>query len=127
MKSRSSKIIITFVFVIIILALWGTVQAAEQYATKLQIDYPTQNQTSRTSLLVQGWVMSEDKDNIVEIYINNAKVIANATRVARADVLKAIPGYGGSATNPNPGYKETIDMTGYKDGTYTVKVKVISS
>lgn len=89
----------------------------------LQVDFPSQSQNVKTNLLVQGWVMSEDPNNTVEIEFNGNTY--NTTRQARPDVLKAISGYGGSS-NRTPGYIANISTKNIKDGKYTVKIKVKS-
>ena len=93
----------------------------KKYDTLLQYDTPTVNANIKTSLTVQGWVMSEDTSNIVEVQLNGKTYTPE--RQARADVLKAISGYG-DKSNKKPGYKVTIDTSSLKDGTYPVRVIV---
>ncbi len=91
--------------------------------TLLQVDFPSQNQKVKTNLTVQGWVMSEDTDNTVEVEINGTTY--KTTRQSRPDVLNAISGYG-NRSNKTPGYIANIDTKNIKDGKYTVKIRVKS-
>ena len=92
--------------------------------TLLQVDFPSQNQKVKTNLTVQGWVMSEDTDNTVEVEINGTTY--KTTRQSRPDVLNAISGYG-NKSNKTPGYKAQIDTSNMKDGTYNLTVKVLNT
>ena len=92
--------------------------------TLLQSDYPVNNQSVKTSLHVQGWTMSEDSKNKVEVILNGTTY--QTQRQVRPDVLNAIKGYGGSSTNSKPGYTVDIDITGIKDGTHNITTRVVS-
>ena len=91
--------------------------------TLLQVDFPSQNQKVKTNLTVQGWVMSEDTENIVEVELNG--ITYKTERQSRPDVLNAISGYG-NRSNKTPGYIANIDTRNIKDGKYTVKIRVKS-
>ena len=95
-------------------------------STKIEIDKPVQNQSVKTTLDIEGWVMSEDSGASVEIYVDGSKA-STTTRYAREDVLSAISGYGGRTTNSKPGFKTTLDMSKYTDGVHNIEMKVISS
>ena len=92
--------------------------------TLLQSDYPVNNQSVKTSLHVQGWTMSEDSKNKVEVILNGTTY--QTQRQSRPDVLNVIKGYGSSSTNSKPGYTVDIDTTGIKDGTYNITTRVLS-
>lgn len=92
--------------------------------TLLQSDYPVNNQSVKASLHVQGWTMSEDSKNKVEVILNGTTY--QTQRQVRPDVLNAIKGYGGSSTNSKPGYTVDIDTTGIKDGTHNITTRVVS-
>ncbi len=92
--------------------------------TLLQSDYPVNNQSVKTLLHVQGWTMSEDSKNKVEVILNGTTY--QTQRQVRPDVLNAIKGYGGSSTNSKPGYTVDIDTTGIKDGTHNITTRVVS-
>ena len=71
--------------------------------------------------------MSNDAKATIKIYLNDQEQSQDQIkRVARPDVLKAIKGYGTKIENPNPGFQYTINCANYTDGTYTLKVVVLS-
>ncbi len=73
------------------------------------------------SIFVSGWAMSNDPNSQMKIYIDGKDTYTNLTkRTKRPDVLKAIQGYGGAATNPTPGFEGILDLTSYKEGEHTV-------
>ena len=92
------------------------------------IDIPIPLGQARNTLYVSGWVMTNDKNSKIKMYIDNKEqTVNNLKRVEREDVIKAIPGYGGKESNPTPGYKAEIDVSKFSDGIHTLKVEVISS
>ena len=101
----------------------------QKYKVALNIDYPRLNATSKSSLYVHGWVMSDLKDKDVKVYIDNSKEEAQSDiqRYNRPDVLQAVKGYGTEEQNPLAGYKGYVDLgTTITDGKHTVTVKVIN-
>ena len=97
----------------------------KKYDTLLQFDTPKSNAKVKTTLAVEGWVLSEDSNNVVKVEFNGKTY--ETTRQVRADVLKAVQGFGGSKTNKTPGYKAQIDTSNIKDGTYNLTVKVLNT
>ena len=92
------------------------------------IDIPIPLGQARKTLYVSGWVMTNDKDSKIKMYIDEKEQkINNLKRVEREDVIKAIPGYGGKESNPTPGYKAEIDVSKFSDGIHTLKVESVSS
>ena len=91
----------------------------------MYIDLPNNNQNVKTSVDINGWVMSEDSSASVKIVVDGNEY--TPTRYEREDVLKAISGYGGRSTNSKPGYKLTLDTLNLEDGKYEVEVQVLSS
>lgn len=89
-------------------------------ATKVYLEYPTDNSLLGDTMYVQGWMMSDDKNSYIEIFIDNQLVSTNILRYERDDVIKAITGYGGVLVNPSPGFKTSIDLSNYKDGEHSV-------
>ncbi len=99
----------------------------KKYKSLFCIDTPTENATFRTNITVRGWLMSEDKEAQVRLFVGKTDYTDKVTRVERADVLKAYTNqYGGSSKNPRPGYTANIDVTKWKDGTYPLKFEVYS-
>ena len=88
------------------------------------IDYPTTNQELTDNLKIQGWVMSTANTN-VKVFMDNQELTVD--RTYRADVLKAIKGYGDITTNPLPGINKNIDISNYSYGTHTLKINVYDS
>ena len=100
----------------------------KKYNTKIEIESPTTDSKKKTTIDIKGWVMSEDKNGIIELYIDNNKIdTTNLKRTVRTDVLNAVIGYGDSSTNPTPGFELTIDSKEINDGSHTFTVKYVSS
>ena len=99
----------------------------KKYDTKMYIDSPRVDQVQKTTVDIRGWVMSEDSNGSIEIYLNNQKLDISVVREEREDVLTAISGYGGRNTNINPGFKATLDSSNLKNGIYTLSIRYISS
>jgi len=97
----------------------------KKYESLLNVDTPNNRQNVKREVMVQGWALSEDKDDKIEIILGGKTYTAN--RQTRQDVLNAVGGYGGAKTNLNPGYKETIDVTNLKDGEHTLTIRLVSS
>ena len=99
-----------------------------KYDTKMDIDSPLNGSVKKTNIDIQGWVMSEDPNGKLELYINDTKIDDSLIeRYERQDVIDAIVGYGGAETNKTPGFRTSIDSTNMKDGLYAFTVKYISS
>ena len=99
----------------------------KKYVAKTDIDKPDGKDIISTNMSIRGWYMSDDKDAIVKMYLDN-KEISNVsiTKEERPDVLNAIKGYGDKSINPKPGYTGNIDMSNVTDGNHTYTVKVFS-
>lgn len=97
-----------------------------KYEGKLNLEKPSMNQIGKTKIEVNGWAMSEDKNDKILVYIDN-KEYSQANRYERQDVLNAVLGYGGKNANEKPGFDSEIDVTKLSEGNHTVTVKIISS
>lgn len=95
----------------------------KDYMAQVEIDYPLNHNTLKTKLDFKGWVMSEDRDSTVEVYLDGTKINTNIERYEREDVLAAIKGYGGRTTNPKPGYRGNIDISKLQDGEHSITIK----
>ena len=115
-KKIISSFLIIFVFFVGILVVNATSN------TLINIDYPKQDENLTNELYIQGWIMSEDTDVNLEIYLDNKMLDEDVIRSKRSDVIAAIKGYGDSSTNPTPGYQLTVDLNDYNYGTHTIKV-----
>ena len=98
----------------------------KKYNSLLCVDYPITNGKEKESLYVEGWVMTEDKDAQIKIYVDGKDYSSEVQRTQRKDVINAIKGYGGANKNPNPGYQAKIDLTNLKDGIHQFTIKVYS-
>lgn len=94
----------------------------EPYKAKLNIDNLT---LTDKGLTVNGWAMSTDALNRVEIVVDG-KILTPATpRTTRADVLGAVTGYGSAETNGKAGFNYTYNGS-FAPGTHRVEVRVVS-
>ena len=76
---------------------------------------------------LRGWVMANTANSKIKIYINNQEQPQEQIkRVSRKDVLDQIKGYGSNVENPNPGFEYIINCSNYVDGTYPLKIVVLS-
>ena len=91
--------------------------------TKIHIQKPTNNGTVGLSSNIDGWVMSEEEEVYIKIFVDNNQVSNNIKREVRSDVINAISGYGTIKENPTPGYTTTYSFDGLKDGKHTIMAK----
>ena len=87
-----------FLVVFILCILFGNLKSVAQSESKkarMWIDEPTINYIDGKSINVVGWLLSDDKNAILKIYIDGKDTNTIIARVEREDVLNAIPGYGG--------------------------------
>ena len=97
-----------------------------KYESTMIFDYPKQGQNEKNNLYVEGWLMSENEDAKINLYIDGEDYSSYLQRVERQDVWNAIKDYGGKEKNPLPGFKANIDLTNIKDGKHTVTLHIIS-
>ena len=97
----------------------------EKSQARMWIDEPTSNYISGKSVNVVGWFLSNDKNAILKIYIDGKDTNTIIARIEREDVLNAIPGYGGKASNPKPGFAATLDLSKISYGNHTIKYAVL--
>lgn len=103
------------------------IRISKTYQTLLNLELPRENETNKTSIKVNGWLMSEDKDATIEVLLDNQKVDSKVERYIRPDVLYSIKGYGGKMSNPAPGYNIDIDANKINDGIHTITVNIKSN
>lgn len=118
------RLLLVFLFIIIIPNKEAFALSYTSY-----LDYPVSNPIVGDNLYVQGWVMSDDMQASLSVFINNERVDCDIIRYERADVIKSITGYGGILRNPTPGFKTTISLDRLKldDGVHELKVQVLAS
>ena len=89
------------------------------------IDSPTSNDMiENINGRIKGWVMTNIKNPILEIYIDGRKIATKPTREKRDDVINEIIGYGGIENNPLPGFRVPRDFSTYTLGGHSVKAVV---
>ena len=97
----------------------------KKYESIITIDYPNaKNINRKEDLFIRGWIMSEDKNSTVKIYLDNNEISEEVLRVEREDVLNAIDGYGGRDTNVLPGYMVTTNISKLTVGYHTLSIKI---
>jgi GH25 family lysozyme M1 (1,4-beta-N-acetylmuramidase) len=78
------------------------------------------------NLTISGWAVSYTQNVTIDIYMNDVKIISNANRISRPDVDKLVsPSYGGTTATPKAGFSETIDISNYKSGAYTLRIEQV--
>ena len=71
--------------------------------------------------------MTDDEESKIKVYIDGKEqTIKSIDRKERNDVIKAIPGYGGSVKNPKPGYTIKLENTNFNNGKHILRVDVVS-
>ena len=99
----------------------------EKYKAKSYIDAPTNKQIVKPEFVLEGWVMTDDENATIKVYIDGKEqIIKNIIREEREDVIKAIEGYGGIEKDPTPGFQVFLENTNINDGNYDLKIEVIS-
>lgn len=94
-----------------------------KYKSLLNIE-TSNNSNAKTSVNIEGWIMTTNSDYSIKIYIDNQEIASEIKKIARPDVNKAIKDYG---ENELPGFKSTLDLKSIKDGKHTVKVEAIDN
>lgn len=97
-----------------------------KYQSKMVLEEPGSSKINSSKFVVSGWLMSSDPNQTIKVYLNGQEV-ATLNRTNRSDVLKAITGYGDKTINPTPGFYQTIDVSNFKDGNYTLEVVAVDS
>lgn len=111
-----------------ILTEWCQDFSVKKYEARMYIDDPTEQKTVNKNLNIIGWIMTNDKNSNVKVYIDDVEQqIQSTKRLTRSDVIKAINGYGGIEYNPTPGFNMQINVAdNIKDGQHKLKIEVFS-
>ena len=99
----------------------------KEYVARTYIDNPKPNSTQNVQMQIDGWVLSDDENARVEVYIDGKYIGKNVERVARAGLIESVTGYGTAEQNPTPEYIVNVDLSDLKDGEHTVSVWIVSS
>lgn len=105
----------------------STTITLKKYDGIIHIESPTTNKLVNRNMKIGGWSLSTDTEDSIRILIDNKQENVTITRTKREDVIKAISGYGGSKTNPTPGFGGQVNLTNYKDGNHTLTVQIIDN
>ena len=98
----------------------------QKYQTYLNLDYPNTNYIDTNTLEINGWVLSTCSDRTIQILLDGKAQGVNIPTRERPDVLSAISGYGGVATNAKPGFKATLDLLNIPDGVHTLTIRILT-
>lgn len=109
-----------------IMTQYKTTITLEKYKYKINLESPASTSISGTDLKIGGWLMASSPSITVKAYIDDEE-LSDFTRIKRADVLKAITGYGDATVNPTPGFEQTADLSSLDDGSHILKVEVINN
>lgn len=96
-------------------------------SAKCYLEYPTENSFIGDTLYVQGWLMSDDANSSIKIFIDGNLIDVELFRTKRNDVISAISGYGGILTNPSPGFNGTSKLNNYSNGAHSVSMVAYDS
>lgn len=130
MKKITKSLIIVLVMIILVILLKCSNAIAtnsELYVAKVYIDNPTNGCIENKIINLQGWVMSNDTESNIKVYIDGKeKTIENITRKERKDVTRGVIGYGTERDNPTPGFSGTIDIENLSTGKHNLTIKIFS-
>lgn len=124
---RYFGIIFLVVLSIFVMDLINSEVNASTYQTRMNLEEPQDGTKTSKGLQLKGWVMSNSPSYSIKVYLDGRQISTITNRVTRNDVLNAISDCGGSKYNPKPGYLQTIDLSNYDSGTYTLGLKVIDN
>ncbi len=107
------------------------IQKNRQYRGTSYLETPTNQmqfiKQNQTTLKVQGWAVSEDRDAVVRILLDGIVVKEKCSRMERGDVDSIIsPQYGGVNNTPRAGFCETLDIRHLMLGNHLLRVEEIS-
>ena len=77
-------------------------------------------------LNVSGWILSQNTNLSLKLYIDDKSITDDFDRVIREDVLKSVTGYGDKILNPTPGFVKKIDLENYTDGKHNLKIYIMN-
>ena len=98
-----------------------------KYESLITLDFPNPgNVNKKDNLFIRGWIMSEDSNTTVKVYLDNKEITEYVDRHEREDVLTLVPGYGGRETNSLPGFSATVDLSNYSTGYHTLTIKAFN-
>ena len=76
-------------------------------------------------LSVSGWKMANAENTFIKAYIDDKQIDSNTiSYIERADVLKAIKGYGNENQNTMPGFRFNTDVSNLGSGRHDLKIEL---
>ena len=124
---KKSTYLISIIFILSLVMLIFPISSKAQNEAQIYIDYPVQNEVCKDTLTVHGWFMSAIEDKSLKIFIDSEEndITEAIERYDRPDVTGSVTGYGTAEQNPLAGFKGTVDIRQYKDGTHTLIIQAI--
>ena len=100
----------------------------------IKIETPEEDNITGNKIKIKGWEISEDKDTIVKLYIDNT-LIKTLTKKARQDVLdkyviekeSILQNFGGKQANLKPGFEDEVDISNIKKGMHILTIKIFNN
>ena len=92
---------------------------------KYYLDNPV-DVVNGSDLNVSGWILSQNTNLSLKLYIDDKYVTDDFNRVIREDVLKSVSGYGDKILNPTPGFVKKVDLGNYTDGQHNLKIFIMN-
>ena len=97
------------------------------------LETPTNENIVGNKLKIKGWEISEDKERIVRLYIDNI-FIKTLNKANRQDILdkyiiekaSILQNFGGIECNKVPGFEDEIDISKLKEGDHLLTIKIYS-
>lgn len=95
--------------------------------TKIKLEIEDTENFNKDTKTVSGWVMTNQTNTKLELYIDGNKIEGEFTLKERQDVLNSIKGYGGEITNSKPGFSIPFDFSSLSNGSHKITLKVLNN
>lgn len=96
---------------------------AQKKPSKISVDSPIHNTKFNKELKIRGWALDDSGIKEVRTYINGKYIKNINTGINRPDVNNVYPEY---AESLKSGFEGIINMEGYNNNSYILKVEIIS-
>ena len=102
-----------------------------KYQGRMYIETPTENQNlqlpDNNYLNVQGWAVSNDRNAVLNIYLNDQYIKTIEKRFLREDVDNLVsPEYGGAENTPYAGFETELNIERLPEGTCKISIDEVS-
>ncbi len=95
----------------------------KKYDGIVNLEAPHSNLLNEDVLFVGGWALSELPGSYIKVYVDGVDQNATMAYGPRPDVIASVPGYGGAATNPTPGFATNIDISKLSEGRHKLTIR----